>query len=396
METIINETISDKMTKIWKVLQSQSIQKDFIRLDLTYDLIKIENTDTIKLHGISKINTDADYYSKQGYISISFPIYELLKKMQSGKLFGVNLEAKDISLLIYLYQYLFENIDMKNSYRLIDKPLHKEVKNNDKKNTIIESIQTYDSLTLIKAFLFVTNKINTIIDELSFINNLSDEKIELENIEEVIESIEKQKVIPLQIDFEHSSDVMKERKSVKILDTESLNKNLNEKVDKNSTRVIQTENVSNSNRISYKRKGSYKQKKTSFITSSLVTASFLPKFETSMITLDPTDDSFDKIFTKEEMLYHKLINARSGVGKSEYTKVLALKDIQDVNTSFILIDGGQKLALELAKLVDPERLVFLDQSLDSGYNFSFNPIDPDDKSEKNISIMSKHIAKSFE
>jgi len=96
-------------------------------------------------------------------------------------------------------------------------------------------------------------------------------------------------------------------------------------------------------------------------------------------------------------LFHKEILAGSGSGKSECSKAMALKDFQDTDGSFILLDGGQKQALELAKLVDnPERLVYIDESLNDKYSYSINPLETQDKSSKNLSIMAKHLAHSFE
>ena len=48
---------------------------------------------------------------------------------------------------------------------------------------------------------------------MSFIDNLDNEKFNLENVEEIIDSIEKEPFLPTQIDFENKGDMLKERKS---------------------------------------------------------------------------------------------------------------------------------------------------------------------------------------
>lgn len=395
IDDIMNETISSKLLQLNKAIKKNSVKDALIKFNFKCGLVKIEDKDTLKSLGVSKIIDDRNYICSENYIGVSFPMYELLKEIKNNKLLGVEFTTKELSLVKYMYKYIFENIDDKNSYSFIDNPLlTKDISSPDKKDYRIKSKSMQDTFMLIKAFVSIAKNINTIFDEIAFIDNCNDEKFDLNNIDEIISTLERKLPFVPYLDFENNKDGVLENKRYNYKDIKSLNKSLNNKIVKADSKVYQTKDKSFSKKTINKNSNNLARRNG--FGSSFITPFSNNIFKADAVVLDPTDDSFDKIFTKKDMFSNRYLVAGTGFGKSETTKIVALKDIQDLENNFILIDGGQKLALEFAKLVNPDRLVYIDQSLNDNYSFTINPIDQEDKSERNLSIMSKHLAKSFE
>jgi hypothetical protein len=389
IEDMINETTSEKWSQICKLTQNQTYEKSLIKFKIKFDVFKIENRNILKFHNIKDPKDNVEYICKQSYIQISFPMYELLVKNRSDKLLGIDLTKRDIFLLTLIYQYIFENIDDKSYYKFIDNPIfRKEDMDHSKQYHHIEDKPLRDTFSLMKAFVKMSKRINNIIEELSFMEDMDNEKFELEDIEELIGSIEQEQFMPPIIDFEHKNDAIKELKKYKFDTLESLSNSLNNKKTESSKKLAQPQ------KTFYKRR-TKSIRRNSFISPSLIALQAIPSSRTEH-TLDLTEESFKKVFPEDFKFTSAYMVAGAGSGKSELLKVLALKDIQDESKNFVLIDGGEKLALELAKLVPPERLIFLDESLKEGNYFSINPLNVEDKSDKSLSSRSKHLAKSFE
>lgn len=225
---------------------------------------------------------------------------------------------------------------------------------------------------------------------------MNDKSFNLSDVDTLIDNIEKDQPYPPQIDFENKFDVLNEKKRYKSIDLNTLNKSLNETSFPNNIQEYKSDNRQKNYKTKYRR-SNYKPMRQSFLSMSPSAAFTIQGFNAKNEILDPTNENFDQIISPTARLYHRHTTAGSGSGKSEGLKAMALKDFQDKESSFVLVDGGQKLALELAKLVDdPSRLVYIDESLSDKHYFSINPVDPEDKSAKNLAIMSKHLAKSFE
>ena len=386
IEDIIEDSTQERFSKI---LKNRSLENFLIKLNLKYAFVEIKDKNILQSQGIPEPRNDVSYTCTESYINASFPIYELLLNIKNNKLFGIELDKKDVDLLIKIFQYLFENIDDDNAYNFINNPRVRETSNKDKKSLIVEGKPLQDTLNLIKGFLNISKKINKTIDELFLIDDINIKKLDIDLVEEIICLLEEEQYFPKKIDFETKNDGIAEIRKSKHIALKSLNDTLNKEKSEDKIKISKPNKSYSNKRVSYPRQNN-------FLGSSMVAAKFIPRFDSKELTLDITDESFAEIIPKDFKFSSAYMAAGAGSGKSEGLKVLALKDIQDESKNFILIDGGEKLALELVKLVPPERLVFLDESLNEGHCFSINPLDEKDKSDKSLSSRSKHLAKSFE
>ncbi|OHE15988.1 MAG: hypothetical protein A2525_04475 [Sulfurimonas sp. RIFOXYD12_FULL_36_11] len=107
--------------------------------------------------------------------------------------------------------------------------------------------------------------------------------------------------------------------------------------------------------------------------------------------LNPSNDSFDKIIPKEDRYKHTYITGKTGSGKSELIKTLIYRDILNDDCSVILLDIYGDLAQSIAKLVDKERLVFINPDLEKDMTPTINLFQTDDKSDDNIEQVSQMV-----
>jgi hypothetical protein len=380
------EDLLEKWTKINDIVQKQSFMNIYINFNCKNELIKVEE------------NT----LSNQPIVTVNFPLYDLLINTKEEQIFGIDIKSTEIEALVTVYEFIFQNITKINGYQFPNK--FTSIKEMDTKNSVPQLINTYVSapFMFVKAFANIMVEINNIHDLLSSIEvfNLKNDPFNLIEIEDAIKELEKSKV-----NFDShkdGKDGLGNLKTTPYIDIRRLNNELNKKCQNHSDSKSTSKEEKYVKIRSLNPRLSYKVNQTSGFLCSRPSTVMLNNSKVSsnygIQILDPTDEeSFNLIISPEAAIYHRHFLGASGIGKSEVLKVMAIKDIQDENSSFILLDGGQKLALELARQIDnPTRLVYIDESLDENCKISINPLDTKDKNPKNLAIMSKHISKSFE
>ena len=383
------EELSEKWTKINGIVQKQTCQNIYIHFNCKHELTKVEK------------NSSSDFVSYQPIITVNFPLYDLLKNTKKEQILGIDIKFTEIRALLTVYEFIFENIKKINGYQFPNK--FTTIKDMDTEISILKIIDTQASTPFIfvKAFANIMAEINNLHDVISSIElfKLKNDSFNLVEIEESIKELEESKIY---FDsHKDGDDGLGYLKNKPYIDITTLNNELNKKYQShsNSKSTLKVENYVKVRRINHRL--SSKVSQTGFLCSRPSTVMLNNSKVTSNYgfqTLDPTDEeSFNQIISPEAARYHRHLSAGSGIGKSELLKVMGIKDIQDKNSSFVLLDGGQKLALELARQIDdPTRLIYIDESLDKKYKISINPLDINDKSAKNLDIMSKYLTKSFE
>lgn len=383
------EELLDKWIEINKIIQEQSFQNIYFNFNLKSEFIKVDN------------DSNGNLVSKQPIITVNFPLYELLKSTKEEQILGIDINYNEIKALIEIYKFVFPNIKKINGYQFpIKFTSLKDMGINDSVPQIMDSnIST--PLMFVEVFANIVSELDNTFNKLSSIEQLDiqNKTINLIEIEKAIEELEQSK---LNFDsFKDGKDGLGRLKNNPYINTIDLNNKLNRK-NSNVLNIKSKPKVQNNIKIrSLNSRSSYSAGQSGFLCSRPSTTILSNSRVTSnygIQTLDPTDEeNYHLIISPEAARYHRHLFAGSGAGKSELLKVMALKDIQDKDSSFILLDGGQKLALELARQIDDiTRLVVIDESLDTKYKLSINPLDINDKSAKNLSIQSKHLAKSFE
>ena len=381
----VDESLCKKWEQLTSILDIQNYSYSLIKLNINFGVVKTENQKEIKSCGIDDINKEIDYTYFTNYIVAIFPVYQLLLETNTTQLFGINFSKNEISILINIYKYIFAEFISQERYNFLDKPLYKELEEKKKKKCTISYPMLPTTLLLIKSFISLSKRIDTVIDELNFLGEMNDKKFNLSNVDIIAKLETNHHLYNSPIDSENNSDYQQESKKYPASDIKSLNERLN----KNSLPDKQKKKLKKPLKRNY-RGSIYREY------SSVSHSEHPLSLEIKSVELDVSDECLDTLNPKDFKLSHRYILAGSGSGKSELLKVLALNDINGKDGNLILIDGGEKLATELAKLVDPKRLMLFDDSLDNKYTFSINPFDVQDKSIENISIQSKHIAKSFE
>jgi hypothetical protein len=384
----IFENILEKWKKINEIVQKQSSQNIYIHFNLRRQLIKTEN---------DKVKNPVAY---QPIIKVTFPLYELLKNKDNSQILGIDIDLMERKILLAIYEFIFQNIQNDTDYEFPKDILSlEELYEKGGELSIVEEYISYP-LVFFRIFIKMMSKINTILDLLSSIDelNIENKSFNLLEIEELINKFEK---VHMSFDsFKDGYDGLGKFTVNPYTNVFDLNNEINKK-NSNALNIKSTSNVQNNikNR-SLNSRFLYPSSQSGFLFSrpNVIQGNFVVTSNCMIQTLDPTDEeNFNLIISPEAARYHRHFLGGSGIGKSEGLKVMAIKDIQDENSSFILLDGGQKLALELARQIDnPTRLVYIDESLDENYKISINPLDTKDKNPKNLAIMSKHITKSFE
>lgn len=127
----------NKWSKINKKISEKSLQDGLISLNRKTGQVCIQDIKIIQHYRVDDPSKYTFTYFNS-YISISFPIYNLLKE-KTNMLVGEKLEKHEIEILSAIYQFIFEDIDKKNAYSLLDAPLLTDiVETIDNKKILIE------------------------------------------------------------------------------------------------------------------------------------------------------------------------------------------------------------------------------------------------------------------
>jgi hypothetical protein len=382
----IDAKTSDKWRTLYKIIQEQPIQDILIRLNQKFEPIEVDDQESIDTYNkrFNPKNTQATYIANCPFIELSFPFYELLIKSDNAKLLGVDIEQKDIDIFKMLYEYIFEGIDTLENYRFLTKKLWNKIPKDDNERIyIVEETPTAYPLMLMRVFIKMANRLDQVLEQLSFMNKLDIESkmFNLTITEEMVNDLEESKHY-LSFDVENRNDTLREGRLH--TDLESLNRSLNAKSTVESSPPIQTP--------------AYTQRlRTWSKPVSTIFSSTFPLFLNTERYIEKLSvDNFETSFSAQARNHHTYILGGSGSGKSELMKTDIHVSVKKNDSSIILIDPHGDAAKQVARSVeDKERLTYLDLYLAKNKIFTINPLQIECKDEETIAISTQELISVF-
>lgn len=378
----------EKWSALFKIIQEQPIQDMLIKLNQRFEPIVIDDQNIIDSYD-KRFNiqqAEATYITTYPFIELSFPLYELLKDLDSTKLLGVNIEQKDIDVFQMLYRYIFEGIDTPENYRFLTKKLwNKKTQDANERIYIVEEIPTAYPLMLVRVFIKVANRLDHVLGQLSPMNKLDIESkmFNLTITEEMINDLEDSVYHP-SFDFENKNDALFEAKLP--INLESLNKSLNAKSTVESSPPIQ-KSAPTIQRLRTWNKP----------ISTTFSSTFPLLLNTDRYIEKLSVNNFDTVFPPHARNHHTYILGGSGSGKSELMKIDIHENVAKNDSSNVLIDLHGDLAKQVARSIeDKERLTYLDLYLAKNKIFTINPLQIECKDEEIIAILTQELISVFE
>lgn len=366
------DNLLDKWTKINNKLSVRPLQDGLIRLSHRISYLCIEDEEMIQYYKEElNINNDENHTFTlfTSYISIEFPVYNLFKNTKN-LLLGIEIEKNDIEILKAIYQYIFKNIDKKDSYSLLDKKSLLKDKLNQ--NTRIEKIDNVDTelipptILLIETFNSIATHIDSIIEDMVDIDEplIKNEKFNLNLTKKEIDEINSLNEFIPNYYFGLTQDLNNEIKYNPRIKFEEFNEQLNLNANK-----VNKQNYSNPPKIS-------KKTYLSFTSPSTLLSLSVYDSIASVSILDPVDNSFNQMIPDEQRKRHTYILAGSGSGKTSLLETFLYRDCQKLEQSTIIFDLMGKATKSLLKFVeDPERLLIIDPYLHPSITPIINPFE---------------------
>ncbi len=362
------DNLLDKWTKINNKLSDRPLQDGLIRLTHRIDYLCIEDEEMIQYYKEElNINNDENHTFTlfTSYISIEFPVYNLFKNTKN-LLLGIEIEKNDIEILKAIYQYIFKNIDKKDSYSLLDKKsLLKDKLNQDTTNGVgIELIPS--TILLIETFNSIATHIDNIIEDLVDIDEplIKNKKFNLNLTKKEIDEINSLNEFLPNYYFGSIQDLNNEIKSNPRIKFEEFNEQLNLNANK-----VNKLNYSNPPKIS-------KKTYLSFTSPSTLLSLSVYDSIASVSILDPVNNSFNQMIPDEQRKRHTYILAGSGSGKTSLLETFLYRDCQKLDQSTIIFDLMGKATKSVLKFVeDPERLLIIDPYLHPSITPIINPFE---------------------
>lgn len=362
------DNLLDKWTKINNKLSDRPLQDGLIRLSHRIGYLCIEDEEMIQYYKEElNINNDENHTFTlfTSYISIEFPVYNLFKNTKN-LLLGIEIEKNDIEILKAIYQYIFKNIDKKDSYSSLDKKsLLKDKLNQDTINGVgIELIPS--TILLIETFNSIATHIDSIIEDMVDIDEplIKNEKFNLNLTKKEIDEINSLNEFLPNYYFGLTQDSNNEIKYNPRIKFEEFNEQLNLNANK-----VNKQNYSNPPKIS-------KKTYLSFTSPSTLLSLSVYDSIASVSILDPVDNSFNQMIPDEQRKRHTYILAGSGSGKTSLLETFLYRDCQKLDQSTIIFDLMGKATKSVLKFVeDPSRLLIIDPYLHESITPIINPFE---------------------
>jgi len=366
------DNLLDKWTQINNKLSDRPLQDGLIRLTHRMNYLCIEDEKIIQYYKeeLNINNYENDTFTLfTSYISIEFPVYNLLKNTKN-LLLGIEVEKNDIEIFKAIYQYIFKNIDKKDSYSLLDKK--SLLKDKLKQNTSIEKINHVDielippTILLIETFNSIATYIDSIMEDMLDIDEplIKNEKFNLNLTKEEIDEINSLNQFIPNYYLDSIHDLINEIKSNPRIKFEEFDEQLNLNANK-----VNKQNYSNSPKIS-------KKTYTSFTSPSTLLSLSIYDSNASVSILDPVDNSFNQMIPDEQRKRHTYILAGSGSGKTSLLETFLYRDCQKLDQSTIIFDLMGKATNSVVKFVkDPNSLLIIDPNLHPSITPRINPFE---------------------
>ncbi len=304
------------------------------------------------------------------FISVDFPFYNMLKQPEK-QFVGQTLDKNEIEILKAIYQFIFKDIDKKDAYSSLDKPLLHEVKETKdvKKILFVDKIgkKNTPTMLLIETFNLLAKHVDEILDEISDINEslIENEKFNLNLTEEEINNCKSLNEFVPRNYFGSIQDLRNEIKSNPRIQFEEFNKQQNEASNKLNKQV-------SDNRPKVKSRQRY----SSLGRTTVSLSSFASNILAPVNILDPDDISFKEMIPDEQRKRHTYILAGSGSGKTSLLETFLYTDCQNPEQSTIIFDLMGKATKSILKFVDdPTRLLIIDPYLHASITPVINPFE---------------------
>jgi len=377
IKALINKdkTTYAKWSKLNEIIEQQPLQNFLIDFQIKVEYVKVKKTSYM-------VEVDnSDYVSQQLITTVIFPIYQLLKEMQAGYLFGIELTYKDIQTLKTVYEDIFKDINDTANYRFPNKD--KFIKNHDRRLVLVEDTLEAQPLRLIEIFMNIANKLDIKLNN----QGLQDQMFNLLIDDDILQQVQKYK--NSNENFESKHDSLAEYKESHKVDLKSLNDKLNKEAISNTIQQNKKINSTSKHR-KYKRR---EQKITGFNNTKML--SFEPILSNNII-LDPTNLDFQSYIPILERLRHTYLLGGSGSGKTTLLESLIYNDIQDEESCKIIFDIHGKNTKRIAQFIkNKTKFILIDPYLDGEQTFITNPLYLKDKTKKSIDLRTKAIVNAF-
>lgn len=364
-----DNNLLNKWSKIDNKISEKSLQDGLISLNRKTDQVCIQDTKIIQHYKIED-SSKYTFTCFNSYISISFPIYSLLKE-KTNILVGEKLEKHEIEILSAIYQFIFEDIDKKNAYSLLDKPLLTDIVEtiDNKKILIVDPIEEEKTPTmlLIEAFNSLAKHIDEILDEIADIDELliKNEKFNLNLTKEEMSILKSLNEFVPSHHFGSNDDLKGEFKANPRIKFEEFNKEQNEASNKINKQV-------STNQPKVQKRQTYPSMRRPLPLSSVCSMMILSPVN----ILDPDDVSFKEMIPDRERIRHSYILGGSGSGKTSLIETFLYSDCQKLDQSTIIFDLMGKATNSVLKFVkEPNRLLIIDLFLHPSITPIINPFE---------------------
>lgn len=395
------DILLNKWIKINEKLSEKTFQDGLVSLNYKLENICVEDDKIIQyFNEIYNIPDSSKciftYFSS--YISVEFPIYSLLKTTKN-QLLGVKVEKNELEIFKAIYQYIFQNIETKNAYSLMNKSLLRDKLNHNNSETVhlVESIDdnTTPTMLLIESFNTLAIHIDGILDDMVDIDKFSalSEKFNLHLTHEEIDRLRSCNLFASNFYFGSSLDTMHEINSNPRIKFEEFNKQLNE-ASQNSSKNGTLDQSKVSKSRTYKNKSISIASIQGFSSFSMLE---INKFENNSNILDSTSESFESKIPNNERKRHTYILAGSGSGKTSLLETFLYADCQKKDQSTVIFDLMGKATKSVLKFVkDPSRVLVIDPHLHRSITPIINPFELKNKDELSIENRTKAIINAFD
>ncbi|WP_417332763.1 type IV secretory system conjugative DNA transfer family protein [Halarcobacter sp.] len=377
-ESNIKDNLLEKWEKITKKMEERSLEDGIINLTHSIDSICVNDEKLIEYYKrIYKIkdNEKVTFFYFDSFISVCFPLYGISKKIKDN-LLSSSFNKNELEVLKAIFKYIFQNIDKKNAYSLLDKPLLDKIKDeHNTKKYFVTNLNTTKTPTilLIETFNSLASHIDTILDDIVDIDHVTilDKKFNLNLSQDDINNIKENDEILPNANLGSIEDINEEIKVNPRIDFEQFLKQLNKPFSKVNQQIKKT-----------------KEKIQKIQTSENMGVSFssMPKIDTfknySNI-LDPTNENFKYMIPIKERLRNTYALAGSGGGKTSLLESLLYDDCQKLDQSIIVFDLMGKATNSLLKFVDdPNRLLIVNPYLHKSITPIINPFEIENRNDE--------------
>ncbi|MCX6061819.1 MAG: DUF87 domain-containing protein [Campylobacterales bacterium] len=385
---VVNKMTIKKWSDISKIIKAQPAPDVLVKLNQKFEYVVIDNEKEIDFYD-KQFNIQKEkvaYIATYPCVVLSYPLYDLIKNYDSNRLLGVDVESQDVEIFKILYQYIFKEIDEKNIYRCHTKTLWDTIQKDEIVRAYkVDEIPVAFPLMLVRVFIKIANRIDQVLNQLSFMDNKLDiesKRFNLTITEEIIDSLEENKDANYHIDIENTYDALHEARSHTKLDL--LNKSLNDNSTSNNTAPIEKP-VNNK---------SLTTRRNHFLSTNF---SFPYPFAlgSNRYVQELSDNNFDTCFPAHARNQHTYILGGSGAGKSELIKTIISSIIEKKYISQILIDPHGDLAKQVAITIDKDRLIYFDPFLAKDKIFTINPLQIECTDEETNAIYTQELTSIF-